>query len=109
MTFLIGSNGGLFICFFFRGRVELLNRLTDNTTLAFLGIAWFLQIIVNSLAVYLRSAQKGTHGDSFIGFRCVYHNSHNPLRKIFANSYFFLGYLSSYFWGMPWIVYIRKK
>ena len=39
----------------FRGRLEILNRLADNTTLLFLGSAWFLQIIVNALAVYLRS------------------------------------------------------
>lgn len=112
ITFLTGAMTVFVVISFFRGKLDVLDRLSDNTSLLFLGIAWFLQIIVNSLAVYLRShKQEPLAVPSLVSaiyvFVCTI-----LCAKYLPVEYFFLGYLSSYFWGAPWLIYIfvkRKK
>ena len=106
MTFLIGALTVYLFVSFFQGRVELLNRLTDNTSLAFLGIAWFLQIIVNSLAVYLRSHKKEPMVIPSLVSAVYIVISTILCARYLPAQYFFLGYLSSYVWGLPWVVFI---
>jgi hypothetical protein len=110
-TFLIGALTVFLFISFFRGKLQILDRLSDNTSLTFLGVAWFLQIIVNSLAVYLRAHKKeplvipSLVSAVYIVIATILCARYLPAK------YFFLGYLSSYFWGLPWVTYIfiRKK
>ncbi len=109
MTYVTGALSVFVLVAFFRGKWEIINRLADNTTLLFLGIGWFLQIVVNSLAVYLRSHKREPLAvPSFVSavyivittILCAYY---------LPPHYFFLGYISSYIWGMPWILFIFFK
>jgi len=94
-----------------KGKVAIIDRFVDNTSMSLLAAAWFLQIIVNTLAVYLRAHKEeplvipSSVSAVYIvitTFLCA---------KFLPPEYFFLGFLSSYLWGMPWIVNIfhRKR
>ncbi len=109
ITFLIGALTVFVVISIFRGRLEIINRLSDNTSLLFLGIAWFLQIIVSSLSVYLRSHKKEPlMVPSLVS--AVYIVTGTMLcAKYLPAEYFFLAYLSSYLWGLPWVLYIFIK
>lgn len=108
-TFLTGAMTVYLSVTFLRGKVELFNRLADNTSLLLLGVAWFLQIIVNSLAVYLRSHKKeplvipSLVSAVYIVIATILCATYLP------SKYFFLGFLSSYLWGVPWVLYIFIK
>jgi hypothetical protein len=109
ITFLMGALAVFVVISVFRGRLEIINRLSDNTSLFFLGVAWFLQIIVNSLAVYLRSHKKEPLVVPSL-VSAVYIVIGTMLcAKYLPAEYFFLAYLSSYFWGLPWVLYIFIK
>jgi hypothetical protein len=109
ITFLLGALTVYVVMSIFRGRLEILNRLADNTTLLFLGSAWFLQIIVNALAVYLRSHKKEPLViPSFVSAIYIVIGT-IVCAKYLPAEYFFLGYLSSYVWGLPWVLYIFIK
>ncbi len=109
MTFLMGALAVFVVISVFRGRLDILARLSDNTTLLLLGIAWFLQIIVNSLAVYLRSHKKEPLMLPSLITAVYIVLSTMLCAKYLPAEYFFLGYLSSYAWGLPWVLYIFIK
>src|SRR3972149_6896677 len=109
ITFLMGGITIFAFVYNFRGRLEIVNRLSDDLSLLFLGIAWFLQIIVNSLAVYLRSHKKEPLTIPSLVSAIYIVVSTLFCAKYLPAEYFFLGYLSSYCWGWPWILYIYFK
>lgn len=109
ITFLMGGMMIFAFIYNFRGRLEIVSRLLDDLSLLFLGIAWFLQIIVNSLAVYLRSHKKEPLTIPSLVSAIYIVVSTLFCAKYLPAEYFFLGYLSSYFWGLPWILYIYFK
>lgn len=110
-TFLIGAAAFFLLFLLLNGRLPIFGRFVSLVSLLILGAAWFLQIIVNSIAVYLRAhKQEPLALPSFITalyitvltYICV---------KYFNVDYFFMGFLSSYLWGLPWVIsiYNRKK
>jgi hypothetical protein len=109
ITFLMGALTVFIVILVFRGRLEIINRLSDNTSLFFLGAAWFLQIIVSSLAVYLRSHKKEPLVVPSLVSALYIVIGTMVCAKYLPAEYFFLAYLSSYLWGLPWIIYIFIK
>jgi hypothetical protein len=89
-----------------KGKVAIIDRFVDNTSMSLLAAAWFLQIIVNNLAVYLRAhKEEPLVVPSF--FTAVYIAVTTFLcARFLPPAYFFLGFFSSYFWGIPWILNI---
>jgi hypothetical protein len=110
-TFIAGAVFVFLLVFLLKGRFAIVERLVDPLSLTFLGIAWFLQIIVNGLAVYLRAhKQEPLVVPSVVSAAYILVATLLCARYL-ETSYFFLGYLSSCIWGVPWVVYIflRKK
>lgn len=110
-TFIAGAVFVFLLVFLLKGRFAIVERLVDPLSLTFLGIAWFLQIIVSGLAVYLRAhKQEPLVVPSVVSAAYILVATLLCARYL-ETSYFFLGYLSSCIWGVPWVVYIflRKK
>ena len=95
-----------------RGRLALIDRLVGMTSMSFLAAAWFFQLIVSGLAVYLRAHKKEPLVVPSVTTAVYAFASTLLCAKYLSTKYFFVGYLSSYVWGIPWILYIfstRKK
>lgn len=105
-SFLLGGVAVFAIMLFFKEELPLINRFVSSTSMLFLAICWLLQLIVNSLATYLRAhKEEPLVIPSFVS--AVYIAITTFLCASFLSAdYLFLGYFSSYFWGLPWVVYI---
>ena len=88
-----------------------MDRLSDPLSMLFLAIAWFLQIVVNGLATYLRAHKKEPLVLPSV-LSAVYVAVTTLLcAKYLAPRYFFLGWLSGCVWGVPWVawIFVKKK
>lgn len=112
-TFMLGFFVLFLSYFYFKGHFvffdNILNRFADNMSMLFLAASWFLQTIINSLAVYLRAhKQEPLALPSFVS--AVYITLTTFLcAKYFPPNLFFLGFFSSYLWGLPWILFIFSR
>lgn len=108
LSFLAGA--GMVALFFAlaAGRVAFAKRFVGPVSLSILGAGWFMQIIVNSLAVYLRAHKEEPLAvPSFVS--AIYNFGATLLCvKFLPPKYFFLGFLSAYIWGLPWIISIFR-
>jgi hypothetical protein len=112
-TFLLGTATILLSFWLLRGHLpaadRFLDRFTDLLPMAFLAVIWFLQLIVNGLATYLRAHKKEPLVLPSL-LSAVYVTATTIMcAKYLPQTYFFLGWLSSSVWGLPWIVHIFKK
>jgi len=89
-----------------RGRLALVDRLVSLTSMSLLATAWFFQLIVNGLAVYLRAHKKEPLVVPSVTTAVYAFVSTLLCARYLSTRYFFLGYLSSYVWGIPWVLYI---
>ena len=107
-TFLTGGLAIFALIYLLKGRYAIIDRFSDPLSMLFLAIAWFLQIIVNGLATYLRAhKQEPLVLPSVLS--AIYVTLTTVLcAKYFAPQYFFLGWLSGCVWGFPWILWIFR-
>jgi hypothetical protein len=106
VTFLACAVVVLGCIFMLRGRLALIDRLVDMTSMSFLAAAWFFQLIVSALAVYLRAHKKEPLVVPSVTTAIYAAISTLLCAKYLDTKFFFLGYLSSYIWGIPWALYI---
>jgi hypothetical protein len=76
------------------------------TSMSLLATAWFFQLIVNGLAVYLRAHKQEPLVIPSVTTAIYAVASTLLCARYLSTKYFFLGYLSSYVWGIPWVLYI---
>ncbi len=110
-TFLIGMATIFVLLYLLNGKVPLVNRFVNKISMFFLAAAWFLQLVVNNFAVYLRAHKEEPYVlTSFMLAIYIIITTFICIRYL-STEYFFLGYLSSYIWGFPWALYIfiRKR
>jgi len=83
--------------------------LVSPFSLGIIALGWLLQIIISSLAVYMRAhKEEPLMVPSFV--TGVYIAITTLLIAMYLPfEYFFLGFLSSYVWGIPWVVVIFKR
>ena len=90
---------------------RLLVRFVSLPTLCCLAAAWFCQLFINALAVYLRAHKEeplvamsmvSAVYIAIVTFLCA---------KYLLPDYIFIGFLSSYLWMVPWVIriFITKK
>ncbi len=109
LTFCMGAVTIFWLLLLFKDRILLIERLANITTMLFLAAGWLLQIVVNALAIYLRAhKEEPLLLPSFISALYVVFTTF-LCAKYLSPDYFFLGYLSSYVWGLPWIYSIYHK
>lgn len=108
-TFLAGAACVFALMSFARGRFDLVERFVSPVSMLFLAGGWWLQVIVNGLAVYLRA-----HKEEPLVAPSVVSAAYIAVVTYFSAlflspDYFFLGFFTSYLWGLPWIVWIFGK
>lgn len=92
-----------------KGEVVLFDRLVGETSLVMISISWFLQLIVNSVAIYLR-AHKREPLVSVSVFTAIYIFIMTLLLSKFESfDYFFVGFLSSYLFSLAWVAIIFSR
>lgn len=111
LMFIGGATLVLAAIYGLRGKLALIGRLMELTPMFFLALAWLIQIIVNGLAVYLRA-----HKQEPLVLPSVVSAIYIALTTILCAwyldvNYFFLGWVSSCVWGLPWIlhIFVTKK
>lgn len=109
VTYILGVITLFIIVLFLKDYVPFDERLVSPFSLMIISIVWLLQIIVQGLAYYMRAhKEEPLVIPSFvIG---VYVSLTTLLVAIYLPfEYFFIGFLSSYIWGIPWVLIIFKK
>ena len=109
VTYILGVTVLFFLVFFLKDILPFATRLVSPFSLGIIALGWLLQIIINAYAIYMRAhKEEPLMIPSFvIG---VYISITTVLIAIyFPFEYFFLGFLSSYVWGLPWIMVIFKR
>jgi hypothetical protein len=106
VTFLTCGAAVLACTHILKGRLALIDRLVSMTSMSLLAAAWFFQLIVSSLAVYLRAhKQEPLVFPSIVS--AIYVAATTAVCAEYLDArYFFLGWLSSCIWGVPWVFYI---
>lgn len=114
-TYLVGVLVLLGAVLAFSGRIAFFDRISARflgiAPLATLIICWFLQILVNSLAVYLRAHKQeplvvpSVVGGVFIAITTLL------CAKYLPSSLFFSGFLASFAFGIPWAlaIFLTKR
>lgn len=106
ITYCMGMIALFLIKVNFGELLPISNRIVDTFSLSMLATGWFLQIIVNALAVYLR-AHKREPLMLVSVVSAAYTIIVTSLICMFLSfNYFFMGFLSSYFIFGPWIIRI---
>lgn len=109
---LIFAIGFFALYYLFYDKVALLRRLVVPTSMAILLACWFLQDIVNAIALYIRAHKiepfwwMSVVSGVYIACSTFYVVTH------FSAEYLFVGFLSSFVYGIPyfvWILYIQNK
>lgn len=108
-TMFIGGSLFLITELIFRNKYDFFSRVLDIRSMFILFLCWMFQTIINTLAIYLRSHKKeplmflsliSAFYVAITTFLCARYLSEQGL---------FLGFLSSYIYGLPVCVYIFNK
>lgn len=108
-TYILGVFTLFIIVIFMSGILPFADRLVSTFSLAIVSLSWLLQLILSGYAVYMRAhKEEPLMIPSFVSG--VYITIVTLLiAKYLPFEYFFLGFLSSYLWGMPWVIVIFKR
>jgi len=108
-TYILGIITLFIIVMFMSDILPFANRLVSTLSLGIIALSWLLQIIISGYAIYMRAhKEEPLMIPSFVGG--VYITITTLLiAKSLPVEYFFLGFLSSYLWGMPWVMMIFRR
>ncbi|MFZ2889265.1 hypothetical protein, partial [Sulfuricurvum sp.] len=109
VTYIFGLITLFTIITVFKEYVPFDERLVSSFSLMIISTGWLLQIIVSGYAVYMRAhKEEPLVIPSFVSG--IYISLTTLLIAIFLPfDYFFLGFLSSFVWGIPWVMVIFKR
>ncbi len=108
-TFFFGAVCAFSLLGAARGHFAFADRFLDLVPMLFLAAGWGLQVVVNGLAIYLRAHKEEPLVVPSV-VSAVYIIAATWLSAVFLSpDYFFLGFFSSYLWGLPWVVQIFNK
>lgn len=104
---------GIFIVFIlvvgFKNYVPFDERLVSPFSLVIISTGWLFQIIINSLAIYMRAhKEEPLVIPSFFGGIYIFCATW-VIALYLPFEYFFLGFLSSFILIVPWVLIIFKK
>jgi len=109
ITYILGIITLFILVIYLKDILPFANRLVSPFSLSIIAIGWLLQIVINSLAIYIRAhKEEPLMIPSFL--TGVYISITTLLIAIYLPfEYFFLGFLSSYVWVMPWVMVIFRR
>lgn len=109
ITYILGIITLFIIITFFKDFVPFDERLVNSFSIMIISAGWLLQIVINSLAIYMRAHKEepmsipSLVSGIYIGVTTLIIAIYLPIE------YFFLGFLSSYIWSIPWVFRIFKQ
>lgn len=109
ITFGIGSLIIFVLYIGFKGRINIIDRFAESPVMVCLSISLFLQLIITSLAIYLRAHKEEplVVPSVFIGIYTLI--STIVCAEFLPAMYLFFGFISSYIWILPWCISIFKR
>lgn len=108
-TMLFGGSLFLIIESIFSNKYDFFSRILDIQSMFILFLCWLFQTVINTLAVYLRSHKKEPLMPlSLISAFYVVITTFLCARYL-SEQWLFLGFLSSYIYGIPVCFYIFNK
>ena len=109
-TFVFGTVVVCSVLYFGHGKIKLLDRFMTVEGFSLLAIAWLLQLIVSTSAVYLRAhKQEPLVITSFVGACFTSVSSFFCAKYLNSAEYIFVGFLTSFVFIVPWIAVIFAK
>ena len=109
LTMLIGGSCFFVLWYFLAAKVWLFHRILSWQSMLMLFMCWLCQIYINALALYLRSHKKEPMMPISL-FSAFYVSITTLLCAVYLpEDYLFLGFLSSYIYGVPVTYYLYKK
>ena len=108
-TFILGSCACLIIFILAPDYKGFKDRFMDVGNVSLLLFAWFLQLIINSLALYLRAFKEeplvipSLVSAVYLGITTILIGFFLPSKFIMA------GFYTAFFFGMPWVISIFLK
>lgn len=109
MTY-IGGIAVFFISLTFLGEMlKFSDRFADIYSLGIIATAWFLQVIINSWAVYIRGHKEEPLAIPSLIWAIYISLASWVIAAYFPFRYYFIGYISSYIFIIPWFYAIFKK
>lgn len=109
ITYILGIITLFAIITLGKGSIPFAERIVTPISLMIIASAWLLQIIVSGYAQYMRAFKiEPLVLPSFLSG--IYIALATWLSALYLPvDYLFLGFLSSYVWGMPWVMYLFYK
>lgn len=109
LTMVLGICGYCTIYLMLKDSFHFFDRVLGLKSMVLLGLCWLMQTYINGLAVYLRSHKKEPMMLVSL-FSAFYVAITTYLCAVFLpEDYLFLGFFSSYLYGVPVTYYIYKK
>lgn len=108
-TFILGFLTAFSILIVFKGKIKLLDRFLSLVPMLCLAISWFLQTIIDGIATYLRAHKKEPFVMLSLVSAVYILVSTYLCAKYLPLNCFFLGFLSSYIFSLPWAIKIYKN
>lgn len=93
----------------FKSYIPFVDRLVSVSSLALIALAWLVQVVISALAMYMRAHKEeplvtvSFVSGIYIGITTLLIALYLPV------DYYFVGFLSAYVWGLPWILCIFKR
>jgi hypothetical protein len=108
-TFIMGTLTVFGLYYALQGRAQIVHRFVSPFSLGILALCWFLQLIVNAWAVYMRG-----HKEEPLVIPSAASGVYTAvttwlIARYLPVDYFFVGFLSHYVWVMPWAAVIFKR
>lgn len=109
LTYLMGVSTLFLGITVFKAYIPFVDRLVSVESLAVIALAWLGQVVISAVAFYIRAhKQEPLVTASFVGG--IYVGSVTLLIAIYLPvEYFFVGFLSSYIWILPWVITIFMR
>lgn len=105
-TYILGMISFFLLYYILYDKLFIFQRLLDVYSMLILSICWFLQLIVGFMATYLRAHKKEPL--MYISTFCAVYVSISTFFIVnnFPSDYLFLGFLTSFIFVLPTVMYI---
>lgn len=109
ITYILGLSLLFILMLFFNNYLPFIQRLVSPLSLLIISAGWLFQIIISGYAIYMRAHKEEPLATlSFLSG--IYISLTTFLIALYLPfDYFFIGFLSSYVWGMPLVIQIFRK
>lgn len=111
ITYLLGTISFIGIIYLLSFKIDLITRFASPLALTMLGAGWFCQMIINTIAVYLRAHKEEPLVLLSVVLAIYIIIVTFLVAQYLPPEYYFLGFLTSYIFGLPWafVLMLRKR